>query len=135
MAGMDDFRVTEAKIAALVERILAAADPEEIIVFGSRARGDRRAGSDLDLAVIVELDSPELWEKIFKDQGRWREAEENARAAIAAADQDKSGFRYQQKLGLVTESEMPLLSRVQRILDKKCKSLVAAHQFSDGFST
>lgn len=65
MAHHDNFRVTDAKIAALVERIVAAVDPEEIIVFGSRARGDHRAGSDLDLAVIVELDSPELRKKMY----------------------------------------------------------------------
>jgi predicted nucleotidyltransferase len=65
MAGMDDFRVTEAKIAALVGRIVAAVDPQEVIVFGSQARGDARAGSDLDIAVIADRDSPELREKMY----------------------------------------------------------------------
>jgi predicted nucleotidyltransferase len=49
-----DIRVTEEKILAAIERIVAAANPLQIIAFGSRARGDFRPNSDLDLAVIVD---------------------------------------------------------------------------------
>ena len=54
---MQDWSVTEDKIAEAVRRIVAAADPLQIILFGSRARGDHRPESDLDLAVI--LDTPD----------------------------------------------------------------------------
>ncbi len=38
----------------LVDAILAVADPEMIILFGSRARGDAREDSDFDLLVVAE---------------------------------------------------------------------------------
>ncbi len=52
-----DWSVTPEKVDEAVRRIVATADPLQIIMFGSRARGDYRADSDLDLAVV--LDAPE----------------------------------------------------------------------------
>ncbi len=42
----------------IVGRILACAEPERIILFGSRARGDAKPGSDFDLLVIHRSDQP-----------------------------------------------------------------------------
>jgi predicted nucleotidyltransferase len=50
--------VNEDLIAAIVRRIVDAAQPEKIIIFGSRARGDARPGSDLDVVVIKDSDQP-----------------------------------------------------------------------------
>jgi len=45
-------------LAEIVRRIRAVSDPEQIILFGSQARGDFRPDSDLDLLVIKrEVDS------------------------------------------------------------------------------
>ena len=44
---------TQAHLDEAVRRIVAAVDPERIIVFGSFARGEARPGSDLDLLVVV----------------------------------------------------------------------------------
>ncbi len=44
--------VTESVIARMVRTIVAAVDSEQIILFGSRARGNFRSDSDLDLGVI-----------------------------------------------------------------------------------
>ena len=39
-------------LAAVVERVAAAVDPQAIWLFGSRARGDARPDSDFDLLVV-----------------------------------------------------------------------------------
>jgi uncharacterized protein len=44
--------VTSEKIAEAVRRIAQAANPVKIIMFGSRARGQERPDSDVDLLVI-----------------------------------------------------------------------------------
>ena len=52
--------VRQALVKAL-ERILAVASPSRMIVFGSQARGDADAGSDIDLMVIEPtVDNPAL---------------------------------------------------------------------------
>ena len=40
------------KLQGMVRILVAAADPERIILFGSRARGDARPDSDVDLLVV-----------------------------------------------------------------------------------
>jgi len=58
-----ELAVTADKIEVLVQRIVKAVDPLQVIAFGSRARGTHGADSDLDLAVIVdgtETDHPSL---------------------------------------------------------------------------
>jgi uncharacterized protein len=48
--------IDQALIDEVVSRIVAAFDPEEIILFGSHARGDAHADSDLDLLVVMDTD-------------------------------------------------------------------------------
>ncbi|MBN1149055.1 MAG: nucleotidyltransferase domain-containing protein [Anaerolineales bacterium] len=43
-----------------IERIVAALQPEKIILFGSYARGAPTPDSDVDLLVIMETDLPPL---------------------------------------------------------------------------
>lgn len=47
----------------IVRRIREAIDPDKIILFGSRARGDARPDSDYDILIIAPSDEP-----------RWRRA-------------------------------------------------------------
>lgn len=44
--------VTSNVIDQMVRTLVAEADPEMVILFGSRARGDSRARSDVDLIVV-----------------------------------------------------------------------------------
>lgn len=45
----------------LIERIVAAAHPERIILFGSRARGDHRPDSDFDVLVVFSESITQPW--------------------------------------------------------------------------
>jgi uncharacterized protein len=42
----------------IIERIASRCDPEKIILFGSRARGEMREDSDIDLLVVAKTDLP-----------------------------------------------------------------------------
>jgi predicted nucleotidyltransferase len=42
----------------VVKRITATIQPDRIVLFGSRARGDARSGSDYDLLVIRQSSEP-----------------------------------------------------------------------------
>lgn len=51
--------MTDALLTEITQRIIAVSDPEQIILFGSRARGDASADSDVDLLVIKDdVESP-----------------------------------------------------------------------------
>ncbi len=52
--GETDWQVTTDKLNEAVRRIVAAAQPRKIILFGSRARADARPDSDVDLMVVKD---------------------------------------------------------------------------------
>ncbi len=47
-------------LAAAVQRLRAALDPELVVLFGSRARGTATRRSDLDLLIVWETQEPHL---------------------------------------------------------------------------
>ena len=47
--------VTDALLDRMVQAIVDEVDPEQVILFGSRARGDDRESSDIDL-IVLEAD-------------------------------------------------------------------------------
>jgi predicted nucleotidyltransferase len=48
----------EGLVRDIVRRIVDVAQPEKVILFGSRARGDAHPTSDYDLLVIKQSDEP-----------------------------------------------------------------------------
>ena len=57
--------VTPEKIREAVRRIVEAAHPVRIILFGSHARGEAGADSDLDL-VVVEREVPDRYAEMVR---------------------------------------------------------------------
>ena len=52
-------------VQALVRRIVSDLDPDEVILFGSRARGNHRENSDVDLAVKAARLSKDDWNRLL----------------------------------------------------------------------
>ena len=50
--------VDENVLRDIVRRLVAAIDPDRIILFGSRARGDAKPDSDVDLLLIKASNEP-----------------------------------------------------------------------------
>lgn len=56
-------------LGTLLDRIKAAYNPIDVILYGSQARGEATAQSDWDLKVIVPDDAPE---RVFSPMFGWR---------------------------------------------------------------
>lgn len=50
--------LTTEEINALVARVVARVHPDQVIVFGSYAKGTATPGSDLDLCVVMDTPLP-----------------------------------------------------------------------------
>lgn len=52
------FEVDERLLREVVLRLVEAIDPDRIILFGSRARGEAKPNSDIDLLIIKDSPDP-----------------------------------------------------------------------------
>lgn len=55
---MQGLLIDENVLREIVSRLVRAIDPDRIILFGSRARGEARPDSDVDLLIIKDSDQP-----------------------------------------------------------------------------
>jgi uncharacterized protein len=62
-----------APVSRLLDRIIAEWDPDQVWLFGSRARGEARTASDWDLLVVV----PEHCDSALDPVSSWRLARES----------------------------------------------------------
>ncbi len=53
-------KITPEIIRRIVERIVGHLNPQKIILFGSRARGQATDESDLDILVVMETEQPKF---------------------------------------------------------------------------
>jgi predicted nucleotidyltransferase len=58
MATQTSASLNDDLVQDIVRRIVATAQPEKVILFGSRARGEARPDSDFDVLVIKESSEP-----------------------------------------------------------------------------
>ncbi len=49
----ESYQVADGLLSEIVDVIVREASPEKVVLFGSRARGDQRRQSDLDLLVVL----------------------------------------------------------------------------------
>ena len=65
-------RVDDALLARMVQVIVDEVDPEQVILFGSHARGDACADSDVDLIVIESAPFGEDRDRHVEETRLWR---------------------------------------------------------------
>ncbi len=57
-------RITQPLIRRMVKRIVEKFDPEQVILFGSQARGDAGPDSDVDLLVVMDVKGSRLEKRV-----------------------------------------------------------------------
>ncbi|MFC0238991.1 nucleotidyltransferase family protein [Rhodopseudomonas telluris] len=89
------------RLREAVRRLVASAPVEQIVLFGSRARGDFTEDSDFDLCVILRDDIPAgvftpatLWAQVA-DLGLTIQIVPLRRSRFEAAKNDPSSISYQ----------------------------------------
>ena len=65
-------RVDDTVLERMVQIIVDEVDPEQVILFGSRARGDAAAGSDVDLIVVESTPFGEGRNRDGEETRLWR---------------------------------------------------------------
>ena len=105
----DDLALSPATVTAAVERIAAACQPRAIVAFGSRARGQARPDSDLDLFVL--LHSPTINVGVLRRRLRALLADLPLSKDILVSDQEtyaRARTQLNSVYGDIAEESLPL---------------------------
>ena len=70
--GSGATRVDDALLERMVQAVVDEVDPERVILFGSRARGDAAADSDVDLIVVESAPFGEGRDRDAEETRLWR---------------------------------------------------------------
>ena len=54
-------------VQSIIKHIVKVAQPQKLVLFGSRARADHRANSDFDIVIIEKTCSESQWTKLLAD--------------------------------------------------------------------
>ena len=65
-------QIDDALLERMVQAIVDEVDPEQVILFGSRARGGAAAGSDVDLIVVESAPFGEGRDRDAEETRLWR---------------------------------------------------------------
>ena len=91
----------EQRIRAAVDEVVAATDPDQVVVFGSAAKGTARPDSDIDLLVICD---PARHDGGMRTcAATWRRLEAPARAVVAHAERTVPGLVERTKARIAEE--------------------------------
>ncbi|MDI6732049.1 MAG: nucleotidyltransferase domain-containing protein [Candidatus Margulisbacteria bacterium] len=56
--------IKDERLQDIVNKILAVADPDKIMLYGSRARNENGSRSDFDIAVFGKVNIDKIWDNL-----------------------------------------------------------------------
>ena len=90
--------ITPQKVEQAVQRLVAAARPRKVILFGSYVRGETHRDSDLDLLVVTD----NAVANVRKESARLRHALRGVRLCVdVLAVREEDFNRLKDKIGLI----------------------------------
>ena len=103
-------------IEEIVHRLVRATDPVKIVLFGSRARGDNHADSDIDLLVLVNS----------SDKPPYRRAQD----AYAIVGPHSVALDLQVMTRAEFEARLPAVASLPAIVAREGRTLYAARSIA-----
>lgn len=91
----DKLSILPESVKNFVKHLVDSLQPEQVILFGSRARGDHRDNSDFDISIRKEKLSPQSWAKILVDL----EEEPFTLHSVDLVHFEEMGEDYQKNIG------------------------------------
>ena len=100
-------RVDDALLRRMVETIVDEVDPEQVILFGSRARGDAAADSDVDFVVVETAPFGKSRDRRAETTRLWRAPCAKAKCSMSDIKQARVLLEAAERPNLEIESTPP----------------------------